>query len=181
MRLHTYTHYSPFYTGHGFGSMFARIFSKIGAKVGTKVAARVALKVAKRAGTSLIKKAAPMAKRVIRKQIVPLGKKLAKQGLEKGLEYGQEVVLNKLNHLDNSAIKAGVPPALAHKVTDLVKRGSIAGLHELGAVADRKTTQFLDQSLKTKSSRKRPSSRRPRVGGLKKRKKHSLQTLIDLA
>lgn len=175
MRLHSYAH------GYGFGSVLGRLFSRIGRKVIPKIATRAGLTIAKNVAKSAMRKVAPVAKRVIRKKLLPMGKKLAEHGLEMGLQYG-------LEKAENAAIKGGVDPTLVHKASNFVESGSRRGLKVLGAIADRKANQLLHNIPSTSTSV--PTVKRHSIGrhhrgrrrGVGHRiKKHSLQSLIDLA
>ena len=136
--------------GHGFGSVFARLFSKIA----TKTASKAALSAAKRAGSSLIKasvkKAIPLAKKTVTravrkgvKKAVPIAKKLARKGVKRAAEEAQTFIANKVRKVEKAAIKKGVPPKVAHKVSTFLESGSRQGVDRLSKIVDRTTVDSI--------------------------------------
>ena len=154
-------HYTPGdqnivnYYGHGFGSIFARLFSKVAAKT----ASRAALGVAKRVGSKLVKtgvkKVIPIAKRTLTsvvkkgvKKAVPVAKKMIKKGVKRAAEEAQTAIANKVRKVEESAIKKGVSPELAHMVSIVVENGSREGIKGLSSLANKKGDKVVARVVK---------------------------------
>ena len=155
MIIHPYSHGSLHvvtnYYGHGFGSVFARLFSKIAAKT----ASRAAMSAAKRVGSKLvrtgIKKVIPIAKKTLKsavktgiKKATPIAKDLVKKGVKRATEEANNAIANKVQKVENYAIKKGVSPDIAHSVSDFVKEGSQKGLHGLSNLAESQGDRIID-------------------------------------
>ena len=209
MILHHYTpgdeHIVNYY-GHGFGSVFARLFSKVAAKT----ASRAALGVAKRVGSKLVKtgvrKVVPIAKKTITsvvkkgmKKAVPVARKMVKKGVKRAAEEAQTAIANKVRKVEESAIKKGVSPELAHMVSTIVQDGSSQGINGLSKLANKKGDRVIARIVKegsasrpTSSKRGIPKARRlkshkqrvkSRVGKKRRQRKvsYQIQNLIDSA
>ena len=201
----------PYY-GHGFGSIFSKLFSKVAAKT----ASRAALSAAKRVGSTLVKagakKVMPMAKRTITsvvkkgmKKAVPVAKKLVKKGVKRAAEEAQSAIANKVRKVEQTAIKKGVSPDLAHMVSSFVENGSRRGISSLSKLANKKGNRIIaktvnkvnkvnkvSKSIHPKKPLSKPRGIKPHRQRIKSRKRgarkkrrqkvsYDIQNLIDTA
>ena len=199
MILHPYSHgdlhISNNYYGHGFGSIFAKLFSKIA----SKTASRAALSAAKRVGSRLvktgIKKVIPVAKKTIKsalktgiKKATPIAKDLVKKGVKRAAEEANNFIANKVQKVEDFAIKKGVSPDLAHSVSDLVEEGAREGISDLTKLAHKKSDKIFAERLNkskniknTERQGKKPKKSNILKGKSRRKIAYQIQNLIDSA
>ena len=186
MILHHYTHGDELiasYYGYGFGSIFAKLFSKVAAKT----TSRAALGDAKRIGSKLVRdgvrKISPVAKKTITsavkkgmKKAVPVAKNMVKKGVKRAAEEAQSAIANKVRKMEKSAIKRGVSPQLAHKVSTILESGSREGINRLENLVNEKGDKAIAEILKESGASKTTHSKKS-----KEKVGNPLQNLIDSA
>ena len=155
------------YYGHGFGPIFVRFLLK----VVVKTASRAAFGVAKRVGSKLIRdtvrKISPVAKKTITsavkkgmKKAVPVAKNMVKKGVKRAAEEAQSAIANKVRKMEKSAIKRGVSPQLAHKVSTILESGSREGINRLENLVNEKGDKAIAEILKESGASKTTHSQK---------------------
>ena len=125
--------YYHYHTGHGFGSFFAKLLSKVAAKGVAKSLGRVV----KTAGRKAIKAAvSPTAKRLVKKAV--------KKGIEEVTKAGADYTINKIQSLEDAAIKAGAPSDLIHNISATARVGARSGAKKLKDIGIKRSNDFVD-------------------------------------
>ena len=133
MLIHVYTSVAPGYPrdtpqsqtqshiGNGLGSLFGRLFSRIGSRVAS-ASVKSALKSVAKTGVQIGKKALSSAV----KQAAPLARDALKEGITSATNFGAEKAIETIGNLADKSIKHGAPESLAHSLAKAAEKGTRA-------------------------------------------------------
>ena len=180
MLIHVYTSVAPGYPrdtpqsqthshiGNGLGSLFGRLFSRIGSRVAS-ASVKSALKSVAKTGVQIGKKALSSAV----KQAAPLARDALKEGITSATNFGAEKAIETIGNLADKSIKHGAPESLAHSLAKAAEKGTRAVASTTQQAVKNSVDKILSTPKPTKASRKRSGkleSRKDRKPPVKSRK-----------
>ena len=166
MLIHVYTSVAPGYPrdtpqsqshshiGNGLGSLFGRLFSRIGSRVAS-ASVKSALKSVAKTGVQIGKKALSSAV----KQAAPLARDALKEGITSATNFGAEKAIETIGNLADKSIKHGAPESLAHSLAKAAEKGTRAVASTTQQAVNSSVDKILSTPKPTKVGRKRPKSK----------------------
>ena len=166
MLIHVYTSVAPGYPrdtpqsqthshiGNGLGSLFGRLFSRIGSRVAS-ASVKSALKSVAKTGVQIGKKALSSAV----KQAAPLARDALKEGITSATNFGAEKAIETIGNLAEKSIKHGAPESLAHSLAKAAEKGTRAVASTTQQAVNSSVDKILSTPKPTKVGRKRPGKR----------------------
>ena len=120
------------------------------------------------------------------KKAAPVAKRLVKKGVKRAAEEAQSAIVNKVRKVEEMAIKKGVSPELAHMVSTSVEDGAREGINDLSNLVtekgDKVVTEIVNKTVPKRKISKSTHRLKSSVGKRKNKKKrvsYTIQNLID--